>query len=122
VSSTGDTICVKCNQPCGNKIHWIGGTGPLCLGCSNKVGLSIRTDNGENGAYTMIDNAELATIRSRLTAATERCKALEEGLIAIRDYEPQEVVCDEFAYTRMVESYRDAARRAMLAGEEVDGE
>lgn len=42
-------------------------------------------------------------------------KQLEMALTAIRDYEPDEVAKDEFAYDRMVESYRDAARNGLAA-------
>lgn len=38
-----------------------------------------------------------------------------EVLEAIRDYEPNEVAKDEFAYDRMVENYRDAARAGLGA-------
>jgi hypothetical protein len=42
-------------------------------------------------------------------AAPKMRRALE----AIRDYEPHEVVKDDFAYDRMVDSYRVAAREAI---------
>ncbi len=38
---------------------------------------------------------------------------LEECLRAIRDYKPKEIVYDEFAYKRMVGSYREAAREGL---------
>ena len=43
----------------------------------------------------------------------------EKVFRAILDYEPNEVCKDEFAYDRMVENYRDAARKgiALLAAE-----
>lgn len=43
----------------------------------------------------------------------------EEVFRAILDYEPHEVCKDEFAYDRMVENYRDAARKglALLSAE-----
>ena len=49
-------------------------------------------------------------------AAPEMLKALK----AIRDYEPCEVCKDDFAYDRMVEAYRTAARDAIavVGGEE----
>ena len=46
-------------------------------------------------------------------AAPEMLKAL----IAIRDFEPNEVCKDEFAYDRMVESYRNAARTGIAKAE-----
>lgn len=39
-----------------------------------------------------------------------RALAAEAVLAAIRDYEPGEIVKDGFAYDRMVENYRSAAR------------
>ncbi len=41
---------------------------------------------------------------------------LEKRLEAIRNYEPQEVVKDEFAYDRMVENYREAASPRLETG------
>lgn len=49
----------------------------------------------------------------RLLADRRRQQELEEALRAIRDYEPREVVKDAFAYDRIVESYRDAARAVL---------
>lgn len=48
-----------------------------------------------------------------LLAAEARAERLAKGLRCIRDYEPHEVVKDEFAYSRIVEAYRDAARAAL---------
>jgi len=47
--------------------------------------------------------AERDAAEARLAEATRRMEA-------ILDYEPKEVAKDEFAYDRMVESYRDVAR------------
>lgn len=60
----------------------------------------------------------LRTIDSALAPAAARRDA-EEVFRAILDYEPHEVCKDEFAYDRMVENYRDAARKglALLAAE-----
>lgn len=44
---------------------------------------------------------------------TARVKRLEFCLRRIRDYRPTEVAYDMFAYKRMCESYRDAARVAL---------
>ncbi len=43
---------------------------------------------------------------------------MKEALEAIRDYEPGEVVKDEFAYDRMVEAFRAAARAGLGMDEE----
>lgn len=48
-----------------------------------------------------------------LFAAEAKAERLAKGLRCIRDYEPHEVVKDEFAYSRIVEAYRDAARAAL---------
>jgi hypothetical protein len=51
----------------------------------------------------------------RILADHEIARIAEEALTAIRDYEPNEVVKDDFAYDRMIESYRQAARNAISA-------
>ena len=43
----------------------------------------------------------------------DEVQMLQECLEAIRDYKPMEVAKDEFAYDRMVESYRQAARAGL---------
>ena len=48
---------------------------------------------------------------------TDEAGLLREALEAIRDYEPVEVMKDEFAYDRMVESYRNAARAALAVAQ-----
>lgn len=52
----------------------------------------------------------------------KECKTVLDVLRAIRDYKPTEITYDEFAYKRMVESYRTAARKgiaiAIAAGKE----
>lgn len=40
------------------------------------------------------------------------CK-LEECLRAMRDYRPSEICYDEFAYKRLLQSYREAARNGL---------
>ena len=49
-------------------------------------------------------------MKDPLVVAEKRIAKLEKGLEAIRDYEPREIVKDAFAYDRMVEAYREAAR------------
>ena len=55
------------------------------------------------------------------SAALKWSDRVWEALEAIRDYEPSEIVYDEFAYKRMVESFRSAARKALETPPEVMG-
>lgn len=66
------------------------------------------------GDTTAPETFEAGLVRLRaLLAAEARAERLEKVLRCIRAYEPREVVKDEFAYDRMVEAYRDAARAAL---------
>lgn len=47
------------------------------------------------------------------TATCKRPSPEREALKAILDYEPREIVKDEFAFDRMVQNYRDAARAGL---------
>ena len=57
---------------------------------------------------------------SDLNALHAQVRGLRGCLEAIRDYEPSEIAYDEFAYKRMVESYRDAAEAGLSGGEAPD--
>lgn len=57
------------------------------------------------------DEEKLKTAHAE--ARAEKAERLAKAVRCIRDYEPREVVKDEFAYDRMVEAYRDAARAAL---------
>ena len=52
---------------------------------------------------------------------SSKIQQLEECLRAILDYRPSEICYDEFAYNRMVESYRDAARSGLKIAEQANG-
>ena len=56
---------------------------------------------------------ETMTDKARLTAQETRIKKLEKCLRAIRDFRPAEICYDEFAYKRLVRSYRKAAREGL---------
>jgi len=79
----------------------------------------------ENLIESINETAKLQKTNTALTAsrdvAVERVKGLEEGLTWIRDYPygkgrvtkegyPSEIVYDQFAYERIVDSYRDQAK------------
>ncbi len=61
-----------------------------------------------------------ADYKEEVKLVLKELKELREILIAIRDYGndtesgyPEEIAYDEFAYNRIVESYRDAARKGL---------
>jgi oligoribonuclease len=67
------------------------------------------------GTETNAAHRAMADIRQSIEqqAKMRRAMRAQECLQAILDYEPVEVVKDEFAYDRMVEAYRDAARAGL---------
>jgi hypothetical protein len=83
--------------------------------------LRVRLDKAE------AEVADLTAERARLQAVLD---AARDVLTAIRDYPgptccdedgyPIEVVCDEYAYRRIVDSYRRAARQGLEAMEAAD--
>jgi hypothetical protein len=61
------------------------------------------------------------SLKKQLQEAKDTISNMKEVFWAIRDYVPEEVCKDEFAYDRLVETYREAAE-AGLSGERVIGD
>jgi len=59
------------------------------------------------------------SMNKRLERLKKQNQVLKEWLRAIRDCKPTEVCYDEFAYKRMIESYRDAAKNGLRKAREV---
>tara|TARA_Y100000310_G_scaffold311441_1_gene357721 strand:- start:94 stop:366 length:273 start_codon:yes stop_codon:yes gene_type:complete len=68
----------------------------------------VLTDEGEVGC-SKCGGTGRKPILSKLEQLAEAKKALR----AIRDYNRSEIVYDEFAYERMQEAYREAARNVL---------
>lgn len=68
-------------------------------------------------------SVDLDRERRRAEAAEQSLSTMRKALEAIRDYEPSEIVKDDFAYDRMVDAYRNAAKSglATLAATEPAG-
>lgn len=62
-----------------------------------------------------------ACVEQQVAALSLRNEVLTAALKAIEEYEPFEVKKDAYAYGRMVESYRKAARAALLSGNASNG-
>lgn len=62
-----------------------------------------------------------ATRVALVSEYTDREVAMRTALVAVRDYEPEEIAYDEFAYKRLVEAYRRAARGGLAACSKLDG-
>lgn len=59
---------------------------------------------------------DMAQFRRDAREALALIRKMKAALEAIKAFEPHEVIKDDFAYDRLVESYREAARAA-LSGE-----
>lgn len=65
--------------------------------------------------WNAVDEAHDALVEcdAENAALKAEVEELRSGLQAIADFDPKEVVCDEFAYGRMVEAYRKAANMCL---------
>lgn len=97
----------------GEQLHYLvyddGGERPLgMMYGDNAVWLTKEASDGGNARLAVLAPDALPILAAALRA-----------LKAIRDYEPKEVVKDEFAYDRMVENCRDAARTVLARADDL---
>lgn len=64
--------------------------------------------------WDVLPSDHAARLAAAHAASEKRVAELEAVLIGLRDYKPREICLDEFAYKRLVATYRNTAKQALL--------